>query len=859
MTGRQTRIAWAFLIVALTGLVWSSTTPFAQQTTVEPKEPVEAVSPESLIPQRAFFFTQCDGAAAHRDVYRGTAAYQAFEKSGLMPTMRKAFVDVLQSIGPTADPVLRSLRHVEQNGLSMALSFPAPGQPPIPSLTIVLHNAADLERVIGPSIQGIAAQENIEFTTKQIAGQQVTSGIIPIPDTPGIELGWWTSGSHLVIATGIDAVQQVAAVSSGTAENLQSHPLWKKYGSRPDSFTRTNLMWFEFDKVMQLVSGISIPGSAPDRNGQPRRVGDLLKVLGLDGLGATIVQSGIDGEAIWSDTFIQYAGEPRGLFALSRPKGQLTLADIPRLPVKVSRFQAASTDLSAMAEAWSQLARELVEFLPDEPREQVEQFLNQATDGVGFDLQRDFLDGLGTRNCFYLDGNQVSFSQAYAFAFELKDREKVESGLRKMLRAIAAKVPNDIVKLRETDVRGHQLLEVSLGLVPGQESPWVSFAVGKDWLVGGSIPQSVEAFLLRQEGQLPSWSATELPEATTKNLPTEFQAVAGLDVRPAYQIMSSLLPPVMGWVKLGLRESGLFPRDAEIPFDVADLPPAELVVQSLFPTMTTVEKVDGGYRYLSRGSATDPTGVAVIGGVAVGVGLLLPAIQSARESARQMQSKNNMRQISLAIFNHATSHNGEFPRGTFPNQDLKPDKRLSWLSSILGVLDQEAVSRQLKRDEAWDSTDNEPLSDVRIPIFINPAVGETDVLAPAHYVGITGYGKDCEKLPAGHARAGVFGFDRKVTLDDVSKADGGGQTLMITEANEPYGSWLAGGSATLRGFKEQPYIDGPDGIGSPFGGIFHAGFVDGSVRSFSKDIDPTVLEALSTYNGGEQVDHNDFP
>ncbi len=859
MTGQQTRIAWAFLAVALTGLVWSSTTPFAQQAATNQKAAAEAVPVESLIPQRAFFLAQCDGSAAHQEAYQGTAAYQAFEKSGLMPTLRKAFVDVLQSVGPAADPVLRSLRHIEQNGMSVALSFPAPGQPPIPSLTVVLHKAADLERVIGPSIQAIAAQENIEFTTKEVAGQQVTSGVIPVPDTPGIELGWWTSGSHLVIATGIDAVRQVAAVSSGAAENLESHPLWKKYGSRPRTFTRTNLMWFEFDKVMQLVSGISIPGSAPDRNGQPRRVGDLLEVLGLDGLGATIVQSGFDGDAIWWDTFVQYTGEPRGLFALGKTKGQLTLADIPKLPANVSRFQAASTDLSAMAEASIQLTRELVEFLPDEPRQEVEQFLDQVTDGEGFDLQRDFLDGLGTQNCFYLDGNQASFNQAYAFAFALKDREKVESGLRKMLRSIAAKVPNGMVKLREIEVRGHQFMEVSMGLVPGQESPIVSFVVGEDWLVGGNIPQTVEAFLLRQDGKLPSWSATELPEASTKNLPTEFQAVVGLDVRPPYRIISSLIPPAIGLLKFGLQESGAFPRDMEIPLDVADFPPAELVTQSLFPTMTTVKQVDGGYRYLSRGAATDPTGVAVIGGIGVTVALLLPAVQSARNAARRTQSMNNMRQISLAIFNYATSHNGELPRGTIPNDELKPEKRLSWLASILGVLDQEAISRQLKRDEAWDSTDNEPFSEVQIPVFMNPAALPSDVLAPAHYVGITGYGKDCEKLPAGHARAGVFGYDRKVTLDDVSKGDGGGQTLLITEANEPYGSWLAGGSATLRGFKEQPYIDGPDGIGSQFQNVFQAGFVDGSVRSFSKDIDPTVLEALSTYNGGEQVDHNELP
>ena len=248
MTGSQSRIAWTCLAVALIGLVWSSTTPFAQQSNAARQSAAgEKVSPQSLIPARAIFFTQCDGAAVHRQAYQQTAAYEAFEKSGLMPTIRKAFVETLSKIGPAANPILRSLRHIEQHGLSVAVSLPGPAGPPVPSLTVVLHEAAELERVIGPAIQAVAAEEGIEFTAKEVSGQEVTIGIIPVPNTPGIEVGWWTKGSHLVITTGINAVGQVAAVSSGAAENLETHPLWKKYGQRPESFTRTNLAWFELD------------------------------------------------------------------------------------------------------------------------------------------------------------------------------------------------------------------------------------------------------------------------------------------------------------------------------------------------------------------------------------------------------------------------------------------------------------------------------------------------------------------------------------------------------------------------------------------------------------------------------------
>ena len=52
----------------------------------------------------------------------------------------------------------------------------------------------------------------------------------------------------------------------------------------------------------------------------------------------------------------------------------------------------------------------------------------------------------------------------------------------------------------------------------------------------------------------------------------------------------------------------------------------------------------------------------------------------------------------------------------------------------------------------------------------------------------------------------MFGYDRQTTIADIK--DGLGTTMLIAESGRVSGSWLAGGSATVRGLDpaEQPYL-----------------------------------------------------
>lgn len=132
--------------------------------------------------------------------------------------------------------------------------------------------------------------------------------------------------------------------------------------------------------------------------------------------------------------------------------------------------------------------------------------------------------------------------------------------------------------------------------------------------------------------------------------------------------------------------------------------------------------------------------------IAILIGLLIPAVQAARESARSTQSRNNLRQIQLAMLNHEANKQTLPPSwqsvATTGSTDVTG---WSIFALLLPYLEQKSMNEQIDYTIGYNLAPNvttadgavTKLSALRVPTYISPAEPRDEARvengAAAHY------------------------------------------------------------------------------------------------------------------------------
>jgi hypothetical protein len=169
--------------------------------------------------------------------------------------------------------------------------------------------------------------------------------------------------------------------------------------------------------------------------------------------------------------------------------------------------------------------------------------------------------------------------------------------------------------------------------------------------------------------------------------------------------------------------------------------------------------------------------------------------------ADKKESINNLKIIGIAMHNYHDVH-GHLPMAAIYSQDGKP--LLSWRVAILPYIDHEALFKQFKLDEPWDSAHNKKLLEKMPRPYVPPGVKTKEPHATFYQVF---FGKGA-----------MFEDQKMIALQNVT--DGTSNTMMAIEAAEA-GPWTKPADLPFDRTKDLP----------KFGGLFK----DGSYSSPAMD------------------------
>jgi prepilin-type N-terminal cleavage/methylation domain-containing protein/prepilin-type processing-associated H-X9-DG protein len=288
------------------------------------------------------------------------------------------------------------------------------------------------------------------------------------------------------------------------------------------------------------------------------------------------------------------------------------------------------------------------------------------------------------------------------------------------------------------------------------------------------------------------------------------------------------------------------------------------------------------------------------------IGLLLPAVQAAREAARRTQCANNLKQIGLALHNYHISI-GTFPSayvsavppGVVNYPELGPG--WGWGAMILNHLEQrplyDGINFQMRIEHAASDTVRRtilstflcPSSPTGGAALVTADEAQTVILvndmAAGQYVGSAGQG-EVEDVPG--SNNGLLFRNSRITFHDVT--DGLSQTLLAGERsrNLADATWVgavASGRvctnptwpnrdcatsnvmvmANTGPWPDEPLVNVPNHKASKADDYWslHAGgcnflLGDGSVRFIKETVNPTAFSALASRAGGEIVGSDQY-
>ncbi len=231
--------------------------------------------------------------------------------------------------------------------------------------------------------------------------------------------------------------------------------------------------------------------------------------------------------------------------------------------------------------------------------------------------------------------------------------------------------------------------------------------------------------------------------------------------------------------------------------------------------------------------------------------LILPSFEAAREAARRMQCRNNLKQFGIALLLYHKDHHC-FPPAQIVDANGQPMH--SWRTLLLPYLEGQAVYDQYDFAAPWNGLKNQALCRAtQLLVFLCPSDGSSWNAEETSYVAVAGPntawpGTACTRLK--DFKDGVSKTILLVEIADSKIPWEEPRDLTQKDALKGINPGSKPGISSYHALEPKVFYDKQPGA--------HALFADGSVHFLPQQITQDDLKALLTRDGGESLDPADL-
>jgi prepilin-type processing-associated H-X9-DG protein len=422
---------------------------------------------------------------------------------------------------------------------------------------------------------------------------------------------------------------------SSLARNPEFRHIFGTIGKGTQTFS-----FFNIERFLGVVT-------QGDDSGEAAEAIDALGVRSVKAIGSS---SSIVDKGFKDVIYVHAPGERRGVMKLFTAGGNVM--DMLRyFPEDVTSVSTFGLDVPVLWQEFESITRRL------EPKnaDEMAQSISELEQNLELNFEKDVLGMFDGPMAVGVWGTPLPFPQAMA-AVRLRDGAQPERVIGKLL-SMTGKEPT------ETEYEGHRIFSVPM---PG--APIVpSYTVFKDCLLVSVSPQTLKSALSRLTAASSRSVADNLAlKEALAQVPKPGTAFGYADTAVVFTTLYTSMTTT-----LQLQQQNL-------PINLAELPPAEVISRHLFPAVSSATVDREGIVFTSYGPfqgasllSGGPTGPGLAG---IGAAVLLPSLTRSREAARRASCQNNLKQMGLVFKMFANEQKkGKFPMIDDRRGNLAPE------------------------------------------------------------------------------------------------------------------------------------------------------------------------------------------